>query len=203
MTLWNRFQHSYKKSPRLWASGLFLLALLIVAGALAYLGFYPIAFVNGSVIWARTYQENYRYAGIYYQNLRRAAATQTTTVPIADLSSKDLEVAVLNALVTRALVDQAAGREIGSDLDQMVNEKLANYENDQQLQMGAQTLYGMPYPDFRSEILVPQARADLLSARLYLRGVSMDNWLSDSLSKAKVTILSSDFHWDGAKVVAN
>jgi hypothetical protein len=162
--------------------------------------FYPILVVNGSPVSARRFWKNYRAASFYQDNLVK---TYGQGREVQTTSGKDLEALVLNQLVEAELVSAGAKREAGGDLDYLLSGKLQKYDESQDLRNAAMSLYGMPYADFREEVLVPQAKRDILAGRLYLRGEDISDWLAREKQSARVSIFSKRFRWDGGKIVVN
>ncbi len=180
--------------------------LAIVSGALACivlvrLNYYPVALVGGRVISARQFMENYAAAQAYYQNALRTYAAASSTVSFSELKDKDIEADVLNQLVEAVLVGDGAKQEAGGDLDLLVAGKIEKYDTDPKFQRAAEALYGLPFSDFKSDVLVPQAERDVLTGRLFLKGKKLDDWLRSAKRSARVIIFSPAFRWDGEKVV--
>ncbi len=182
-----------------------ILATGILAGLLLIFlvsfNFYPILVVDGSPISARRFWKNYRAASFYEDNLIKTYGQNSDAVK--PVSGKDLETLVLNQLVEAELVSKGAKREAGGDLEYLVSGKVQKYDESRDLKGAAVSLYGMSYPDFREEVLVPQAERDILAGRLYLRGESIDDWLAREKQAAQVAVFSKNFRWDGGKIVAN
>lgn len=174
---------------------LVLLAVYLVASDR-----YPIAMVNGQAIGAKRFRSQYRAAQTYLGNARKAVAGTSTSSNIPD---SELQAVVLDQLIESTLAQQGAEKEVGGDLDYLVENKMANYDSDQKLAAAASGLYGISYADFRKDFLVPQAEADILLGRLYLRGEKLEDWLKNARASARVSIFSSKFRWDGSKVMAN
>lgn len=179
-----------------------LAILVVLIGILAVSSdFYPILTVNGSPVSARRFGKNYRAADFYQENLLKTYGQDQTSE--GSLSGRDLEVAVLNQLVEAELTAAGVKREVGGDLDYMVAGKVEKYDASEDLKNATMSLYGMSYPDFRKEVLVPQAKRDILAGRLYLREESIEDWLSREKQAARVTVFSGRFHWDGKQIVAD
>lgn len=182
-----------------------LIALGIFAGLLAIFlissDFYPILIVNGSAVSARRFSKNYRAASFYQDNLVKTYSQGQS--PIEPVSDRDLEAMVLSQLVEAKLVDAGIRREVGGDLEYLVAGKIQKYDESQDLKGAAASLYGMSYSDFREEVLVPQAKRDILAGRLYLRGEDVQDWLARGKKSAQIIVFSKRFRWDGEKVVAD
>ena len=182
------------------ATGAVVLVVIIILVATDR---YPIMVVNGALISARRFEQNFASAAVYRDNLVRSnEGSQETVEALQRVTFEDLGAGVLDQLVAAVLVDRGARREVGSDLPGLVHGKIDEYGNDPEIQRGVQTLYGMGYADFRDEVLVPQAERDILAGRLFLRGQDIEQWLAGERQQASVYVLSSRFRWDGEKVVA-
>lgn len=182
-----------------------ILAFVILAGILVIFlisfDFYPILAVNGSAVSARRFYKNYRAALFYQENLVKTYNQgQSVIEPVSQL---DLETMTLNQLVETKLIDAGVRREVGSDLKYLLAGKIEKYDQSQDLKSATMSIYGMPYSDFREEVIVPQAKRDILAGRLYLRGENIEEWLAREKETARVVVFSKRFRWDGAKIVAN
>lgn len=176
---------------------LLIIALAVLGGIAAIgQGLYPVALVSGSPIFASTLRTDYASALIYAANYRRVYDPGNTSDA---MRPEDIEAQVLTNLINARLVEAAARAEAGSDLQSLVDQKVNDYSG---LSAQAQSLYGMSDAQFKSEVLVPQAEKDILSARLFLRGGNADDVLKDLRARIRVTIFSKTFSWDGDKVVA-
>ena len=178
---------------------------IIVLGLLLFflvsVGYYPIAFVSGRVIFAREFLRNYQAAALYYRNLVK---TYEPNLPQEKtLTSFDLQVSVLNQLVENRLVDQALKEEVQSDLEGLVDARISKLQSGENLTKAVQALYGLSYKDFEDTVLIPQAKLDILSGRLFLKGEEIEKWLVEAKRVSRVIIFSRKFTWDGSEVKAN
>ena len=180
------------------------LAIIFAALAcvtLVRLNYYPVAIIGNHVIGARQFMKDYAAVEAYYENALRTYAAATSTAPLQKPTGKDIEAHVLNQLVEMVLVGDGAKKEAGGDLDSLVKGKLSPYDADSAFQHSAEVLYGLPFSDFKAEVLVPQAERDILKGRLFLKGEKFDDWLVSAKRSARVIIFSPAFYWDGEKVV--
>ncbi len=184
-------------------AGVILVFILFIAIS-AFGKSYPILMVNGTTISAARFEKNYASATIYYNNLLKSTANNATaTAALARLTPLQRETQVLDQLVAAVLIERGAEEYIGSELDQLVREKIDQYVSDQSFRENVERLYGMPFSDFRVEVLIPQAKRDILAGRLFLHGENANDWLLKTRKSAQVTILSPKFRWDGEKIVPN
>lgn len=180
-----------------------VIVIVVVAGLaglfLVSLGYYPIAIVNGIFITARTFTKDYGAASMYYANYLKIYRFPGSDA--APLSSDDIARAVMDQLIENALAAQGAEKEAGSDLENLVNEKINEAVKNSQLENAAKTLYGLSLDDFKNEVLKPQAERDILTGRLFLKGQNIDTWLADAKKSARVIFFSGRFRWNGTEVV--
>lgn len=163
---------------------------------------YPILLVNNHPVSARQFATNYRAASLYYDNVLKTYKIEGSELP-RSLGREELELKVLNQLVEAVLVDLGVRKEVGKDVDELVAAKIEHYERDETLTRASEALYGLSFEEFRSEVLVPQAKKDILSGRLFLRGEVFENWVRGARANARIIIFSNRFRWDGENVVGN
>ncbi len=172
-------------------SGLFLFFLVS-------LGYYPIAIVNGDVISGRKFKKHFEAGNLYYdrfqETYKELIAKDSTLAP------RDIQASILEQLIEDKLVHKGVREELKDDFDYLLKAKVEKYDEDVSLQQAALTLYGLNFNDFKEEILIPQAERELLSARLFLKGEKIEDWLLKTKRTSKVSILSNQFHWTGDKV---
>ncbi len=142
---------------------------------------------------------NYQAALVYYQNILKGVGAASSTPRV---TQTELAVDVLDTLVEASLIDAGARAEVGSDITSLVENKISQYDNNTTLQQGIRTAYGLSYPDFRREVLVPQAEKDILASRLLFKNQKIDDWIVAARRSAKITLLSPKFRWDGGEVTS-
>lgn len=171
------------------------LAILLLVS----LGYYPIMLVNARFVSARTFRKNYAAESKLYQNFLKTSKSNDQ----APLASGDIARSALTRLVENRLIDEEARNELGEDLASMVREKIKLADGNPQIEKGAQVLYGLDLADFKDEILVPQAERDILTGRLFLKGIKIDDWLRDAKKSSRVVIFSGEFRWNGEEAVSD
>jgi len=175
---------------------------LVIFGLAAFFlissGYYPILSINGTMISARTFWKNYQAGSLYYQNILLTYELEIEEKDV--ISETDLKRSVLTQIIENNLIDQEVRRELGDDLDLLVTNKLSDLGSQAKLQEAAQTLYGLPLNDFEQEILVPLAKQEILTGRLFLDGENLDAWLSNNKKVSDIKIFSREFYWDGQEV---
>jgi len=176
----------------------FIVAAGLAAAFLVSRGHYPAALVDGELISANRFALDYSAASLYYQNLLK---TYGPAVQGGELNPMDLELAVMNQLIDESLIKEGAAREVGGDLQYLLENKLSKFRDDANLSRAAAAIYGLDENNFASEVLIPQATRDILAGRLFLRGQKIEDWLLAARKSARVVIFSRKFRWDGEKAV--
>lgn len=176
-----------------------ILALIVLVAIgiflVAVADYYPILIVNNRPVSARTFWKDYRSAAIYYEN-----AVKTYDPSAARPTDEELRAAVLTQLVEAELIDETVIRDLGPGIDELVQNKLRKYEENKELQKATPALYGLEFNDFWNDVLVPQAKRDVLAGRLFLEGKNIEDWLKEAKTQAKVTLFSANFRWTGERV---
>ncbi|HEY4525491.1 MAG TPA: SurA N-terminal domain-containing protein [Candidatus Paceibacterota bacterium] len=182
-----------------------ILAALVLAAILGIglvsLNRYPIITVNGSPVSANRFWRNYQGALKYYENARKNLPAEQA--PTSTPSGIEMQAEILTQMVEAELISQGAQKEIGKDLDFLVQNKISRYENNQSLAQAANTLYGMTYKEFQDEVMVPQAEKEILAGRFYMSGDNFEEWFAKLKKDASVNIFSKGFRWDGERVRPN
>lgn len=191
------FLRRYKKIVAAVAAGAVLLAVLWVLS----LGYYPILLVNGRVLTAHEYAVRYAAATRYSQKVVGAIDAVASSSVRADVTEGDLRAVALDQLVEEELVHETALAEFGSSYAMLVSDKVSKYDTDQKLQSASANLFGLSFPDFKKQVLYPQAERELLAGRLFLEGKNLNDWLAAARRDAKVHIFSNSFAWNGDRVV--
>lgn len=167
-----------------------------------HLGHYPIAIVNGKIITAGDFNNEYAAALQYYQ---KTMSQQKTPIDLrsADVQ-KEVRRATLNDLIDKALIVAELKKREGSDFNEVVASKISSANvNTKNFADAAKLLYGLEPNDFMAMVIVPQAEKELLEGRLFLEQRKLEEWLADAEKEASITLLTPEFSWDKTKVVAN
>ncbi|MCR4328674.1 MAG: hypothetical protein NUV53_04150 [Patescibacteria group bacterium] len=181
---------------------LFFLIIVGVVGLIAIVirgGYYPIALVGNTVLFAKEFKTHYRVAETYYRN---AAASYgvTSTVPFAQL-----ERMAMASLIEGALIHTEIQEEIENNVDVLVKDRIDKFMSDTELLQAAKVLYGTSAEELRDVILVPQAEREILTGNLFLRGERLDDWLVSAKKEKRIVIFVGGFgdveiHEEGAGV---
>jgi len=178
--------------------------LIMMAGGVslyyvANQGFFPVAIVNSKLISAKTLNQEYAAAFKYYSAVLDTYSGKNSETDFLE-SRKEIKRAVLDKIIEDTLVYGELKRAVGKDLAAIVDNKIGDKSEGQNLKEAALTLYGLDAGDFRKLVLAPQARREILAGRLYLEKKDFNQWLAAARVNARVIILSPGFEWKDGKV---
>ena len=172
---------------------LFVIFIVIV---LISAGYYPVAIVNGSIITDHSFRINYAAAYDYYQKAEKVYnLSPTSTFNVADFQAS-----IFSSLVDNVLIQNELKKELGSNFDLVLNNKLKDLNENQNFENEVTQIYGVDYPTFRQEVFVPEAEKDIMTGRLFLKNQNLNDWLKSARSSAHVIVLSPNFYWDGQEM---
>lgn len=185
---------------------LIIFILILVFGIIANLNYYPVISVNNVPISAKKLNINMR-AAIYYLNTYKKLQeergfSQNASASLKELSQEEIKLFVLNQLIENELIHQEIEKRIGSNLKDLVNEKINNYLNPE-LESAALEIYGLNKNDFKNEILIPQAEKDILAGRLFLENKNIADWLKEQKKQAKIIVFDKKIKWNGENLELN
>ncbi len=175
---------------------LIVIFVVLILAALISAGYYPIAAANGSLITAHRFRINYEAAYNYYQ---KAAKLYNST---STFNAGDFQAAIFSQLVNNVLIENELKKELGGNFNLVLNNKLKDINESQNLENEVVKIYGVDYPTFKQEVFIPEAEKDILTGRLFLSGQKLDDWLKGARSSAHVIVLSPNFYWDGQEIKA-
>jgi len=184
--------------PYLIFSSFIIVGLLIFA--LISQGFYPIATVGSKIITAHTFWQKYQTDSAYYQNFAKSLESNLSDEKVIPPTADDFKRSALTQLIENIIINEGAKKELGGDLDILVENKLKKIPADEKFKNSVQAAYGANFSDFINDFMIPLAKQEILSGRLFLKGEDFDEWLIKAKSETKVKIFSSDFLWDGESI---
>ena len=163
---------------------------------------YPIAFVNLKPISAVNFNKNYIASLTYYKNALETYNNKDAKVLEADEVKKEIKRALLESLIEDILVDEQLNKEIKTgDLEKLVDKKIEEISNNQNLPKAVEKLYGFTFEDFKNKVLIPQAKKEILESRIFLSGENFEEKLKDIKSKAQIMIFLPGFEWGEKGVI--
>lgn len=180
-----------------------LVFILGVAGGILLIlvmtGLYPVALVDGSPIFQRTWKKAQNAA----KTFTNAQAQSSRADPIDFTSSENQELLldVMRGTLTSLIEDSAIrqkGDEVVDGLGVLSRERVADaLRQVKDPAAAAKLVYGLSLDDFRELVLLPQARRDVLKEVLKEGGQDFDSWLRDVKGSLTVRLFFVPFRWDG------
>src|SRR3989344_3383399 len=184
--------------PHHW--GILIATLLLVGALLGYSlvknGIFPVAFVNGDLIFLHNVQENARIT-------RRLAAENDRILEELALAGEDFDtdeelfVRALESSIINTVIRSRAPESALEDARERVNMYLEQ-EDQAALRSSIAELYGWDIDTFKERILLPQALDELLAEEY---GTDYESWVNEELARARVHIFFVPFDWDGTGVM--
>lgn len=182
-----------KKSYIIITGGLFIVAIIIISSAKLY----PVAMVNGSPIWYRTWDMSLMGTAHALTVQAKAAGTVFNPDPVVISAIRKN---MLASLIEDKILAQK-GRSIISDFDAKTEEHIiAALASSTDVGKAAHLMYGFGVADFHDIILVPQSRREIARAVLEKQHLNADAWLAGAKKKADVQIFLTGYRWDGESV---
>lgn len=182
---------------------LIIAAILFIVIVLWFIFFanYPIIFVNSKSISLADFNKNYNTSMTYYEKALKTYK-QDEKILEADEIKKELKRATLDSLIENILIEKTLRQELSkNNLNGLVDKKIEEIIENQNIQKAAETFYGFSFEEFREKVLVPLANKEILKSRVFLSGGNFEEKLKEMKSKAKVMIFLPGFEWDGNGVI--
>ena len=177
---------------------------LVFFGLLGYYfihnGYYPIAMVNGEFIGAHRLNKE---STVRYSYYTKTAALGGMTAEDKNSLFFEFRRMALGGLIEDMLIEQGLRGMTDGDIKKAAEQRLTERETDiNGLSTVASTLYGLDLADFKTIVLLPQAKKDMLRERIMERGSDAEDWFAETKKTARVRLFSTQFSWDGNGVVA-
>ncbi|MFA5099066.1 MAG: hypothetical protein WC461_02520 [Candidatus Paceibacterota bacterium] len=185
---------------------LILAAVFVAIISVIYLRFYPIAFVGWQPVIYGDFSKNYNAAVFYYEkalltyNKNNSEIINSSEVR-NEIKRAGLEASVEDIIILNELEKFFSGLEIKNQMDKNISAAIGGKDVEKE----TETLYGLSSGQFVKYFLEPQARREILEARLHLENVlpngNFDQWLIDAKRQVKVMIFLPGFEWKDGTVI--
>ncbi len=172
--------------------------LLILLALVFYLGWYPIASANGSLIYRNQYDANKSVIYNYYKNYYNEMVGPEQSIPdneLVDFSKK----ASLTSLVDRLLIEQEIINEIGQeDYENRMNEYIDSAISDSDFMNQLRELLRVKDNSINKYFVAENARYQVLNDVIPPEDNSQGaDWMGELRDNAKVKVFYPGFMWDG------
>mgnify|MGYP001583438709 FL=1 len=165
---------------------------------------YPVAFVGWQSISAQNFNDNFNTAVFYYGKVMETY-NKNATSSIESINSPAVKTEIKRAVMDKSIeniliLNELEKRLKNSELDQMVKNKIDEILKGQDIEKQVATIYALSLNAFKERVLIPEARLEILQARLMLENKNFDDWLASAKKQAKVVILVPGLGWNGEGV---
>ncbi len=165
---------------------------VFVIGVFARL--YPVAIVNGSPVWYRTWDR-------YVKGNIHALAVQAQSAGIEfNLNTEALSAIrkdALRALIENALLAQA-GNILVPRFDLISNQKIHDaIATSTHVEKAALFMYGFNASDFHDFVLLPQSHREVIIDKFDKQKINFAAWVAGVKKKARVRIIFNSYEWNG------
>lgn len=186
-----------KKLTILISSAIFAVIVIIISFKL-----YPIVFVGWQPIVYADFNKNYNSAVFYYEKaLSTYDKNNADVIDFAEIRNEikraGLEASIEDILISNELKEIFSSSELKSQIDKNVVIAVKGKDIKKQ----TEALYSMSVGEFTDYFLKPQARREILEARLRLENGNFEEWLKNAEKRAKVMIFLPGFEWKDGTVI--
>jgi hypothetical protein len=175
-----------------------LFALLTVYGG----GFYPVALVGNSPVWARTWgkaQEAAKNFVIVQNHSAAGGSVLDFDAPQNASLLKELKFNTLTFLIEDKILQQE-GEKLMHGFNRLSRDRIREATQGKDLQNAAKLIYGLTLREFQDLVLLPQARRDTATEILAEQSLDFDQWFAEVKKSQRVRLLFVPFTWDGKPV---
>lgn len=164
---------------------------------------YPVAVVDGSPVWMRTWERMIN-AAEKFTNAERQARGESPldfSLPENKRISNDIRRNTLTYIIEDKIISEEGnnfidgfGSSAGEEVQKILN---ASARDPKEI---ARDVYGISVDEYKALILAPQARRSVLRGALESRGRTLDEWLYEMKIKKSVKIYFTEYRWNGKTV---
>jgi hypothetical protein len=170
--------------------------LIVVGGLLGYTlvrsGTFPVALVNGKVIFLSTVQENVDASIRLYEQSPELLSDESVQLLFKRGSGKELFKKTFESLIINTIIKTKTSSEMKDTARDKIDMELR--ESDlATLRASVDFVYEWDFSKFRERILEPQAIEEILVEE---KGEDFESWLDNELNSANVNIWFLPFEWE-------
>lgn len=164
---------------------------------------YPVAVVDGSPVWMRTWDQMIG-AVEHYTNAQRQAGGERPydfSLPENLRLASDIRRNTLIFIIEDKIISKEGNNLVdgfGSSAGEEVQKILSASARDPS--DIAKDVYGMSVDEYKALILAPEARRSVLRGALESRGRTLEDWLYEMKIKKSVRIYFTEYRWNGKTV---
>ncbi len=181
-----------------------LVSAVIFVAIVAVISFrlYPIAFVGWQPVIYGNFSKNYD-AEIFYSTKFLSTYNKSNADIINSLEIRnEIKRDRLEALIEDILIsNQLKVIFSNSELDSQINKNVSAVIEGKDIKKEIEALYNLSVSEFTKYFLEPQARREILEARMRMENINFNEWLASEKKVAKVMIFLPGFEWRGGTVI--
>jgi len=162
-------------------------------------GLFPVVFVGVSPITLKVLDEMHFAAMRYYGNMVKTYGSDPNELNDSE-TKQEVRRASLSKLIDEVLIKNELKKRLGKNLNLVVRNKLGEISKNEEFRNATTLFYGLNLNELERVFLIPQAEYEILEGRLIIEQKEIKDWLNNARHAANVTILSSEFKWNGASV---
>lgn len=182
--------------------GIFILLLLGTAAAAVISGFYPVALVDRTPIFYRTWQKTEEASKRFINaSIQSSGQKELINFSLPEHQEKLREIrrGALSFLIENEVLRQE-GPSILENFEGESKKRVTKLNSGETIANAAKLAYGLSLEDFERLVLLPQARQDVAREALAAQGKNFSDWFLEAKQKKRVRILFMPFEWDGENV---
>lgn len=181
-----------------------LIALFFASAVFMYATqLYPVAIVDGSPVWMRTWEQMID-AVEKFTNAERQIRRESPldfSLPENARTLSEIRRNTLTYIIEDKIISEEGSNYIdgfGSFTGEEVQKIMrASTRDPEEI---ARDVYGMTIDEYKALILAPEARRSAISGALESRGRTLDEWLYEMKIKKSVRIYFTEYRWNGKAV---
>lgn len=181
----------------------FVFAILVVGVVIVEAGLYPVALIDNTPIFYRTW-EHAIIAAEHFASANAQASIGGKPIDFASPEEIDLVRKIKRGSLTYFIEDaiiRQEGESLVSGFQALTVERTKNaLDLGSDNERAAQVVYGLSLKDYENLILLPQARRDVLQEALTARGQYIDTWLKSAKKTKQIRLLFVPYHWTGEEI---
>ena len=172
--------------------------LCIIAGIImAAERVYPVAIVNGSFVWYRTWN---RLERAMEHALIVELTASKTKLPADNQVALIIKKDTLTQLVEDRILIQKGKKEF-VNFESRSQDRINGIVSDKnKMEKAAAFMYGLNREAFNDLILMPQSRREVAQEDLEKQHISFEDWFLQAKKEAHVRLFFTPFTWDGVQV---
>ncbi|MEK7612375.1 MAG: hypothetical protein AAB407_03475 [Patescibacteria group bacterium] len=163
-------------------------------------GWYPVAIVNGKLVGASRFEQT--STSIFHYYTQAGQFFGASEEDVNKVNRHEVRRVTLDKLVENELLLNKFQEIKKADFDERVMDRIATLEQENpDLENAVQELYGVPLNQFKTFVLIPQAREEIVAGEAFETQDAYLAWLAETRKNAKIYILDPVLTWNGEQIV--